>query len=457
MRFAYALVVHAVAVAGKHPVIESEADLALSAVPPPVPLVPVSGLPEAFSWRRVAGYGSLLTPSQNQHVPQYCGACFAFASFHTLADRVKIARYLALRSRAPDAFDGPDLVASIQVMLNCGGEDFGFGVAGSCATGGSASGVYRWVKRFGGVPTATCFPYLAADGLGCAPDAVCRNCMPSSLEEGAPAECWAVTREASAPDCVGDLTCAASAYPRIAVSRHGKLPSAADVGPEAAALAMQVEIARAGPIACNVDALKFLGYSGRGLVDENPAGARGVNDTDHVIEIVGWGVEKDGVDYWEVRNSWGEYWGDFGFARVRRGVNDQLIESGCAWVHASGWGIPGAAWQTADLSALDAEAASLVALHGGSGGPESSAAGPWPSRQAPRNAVYVGVPVAILALVVFTLRGRHTPTKETPLRSMRSLSEDEPCRPSLDSSYGRPSETEVGRPSFGLEPNSFKL
>ena len=43
-------------VEGRHPVVESEADLALAAVPPPLPLVRVKGgLPEAFSWRKVAG------------------------------------------------------------------------------------------------------------------------------------------------------------------------------------------------------------------------------------------------------------------------------------------------------------------------------------------------------------------------------------------------------------------
>ena len=171
---------------------DERAEVLLAASDLPVP--PSATLPKTFSWRRIAGYGSMLVASMNQHVPKYCGACFAFASFHALADRVKIARYLALRSGG-DAFDGPDLVAAIQVMLNCGGDDEGWGVAGSCATGGSSAGVYRWVERFGGVPAAGCFPYLATDGLGCAPDTICRNCMPSN-EDGSETECWAV------PGCV---------------------------------------------------------------------------------------------------------------------------------------------------------------------------------------------------------------------------------------------------------------
>ena len=392
--------------AAKGPVVsweKSSMDVVLAAtgeVPMPGATV-AGGLPENFSWRRIAGYGSLLVASLNQHVPQYCGACFAFGSFHALMDRVKIARYLALRSGG-DAFDGPDLVAAIQVMLNCGGDDEGWGVAGSCATGGSSAGVYRWVERFGGIPAAGCFPYLATDGLGCAPDTICRNCMPSN-EDGSETECWAVPGDAPLDAaCCGDDTCAVSPYPRIAVAAYGRLPGAFDVGAAAAAEAMRAEIARAGPITCNVDATTYLRYRA-GLVPASPVGDRRANDTDHVIEVVGWGTDDDGAPYWEIRNSWGEYWGDNGFARVRRGVNDGLIESGCVWVHAGGWGVPdGPTWQdNADVNARDAAAANLVALHHAGAHPAlTAAAGPAGLSPAKLTAVaFVALPAAALALL----------------------------------------------------------
>jgi len=37
----------------------------------------------------------------------------------------------------------------------------------------------------------------------------------------------------------------------------------------------------------------------------------------HAVELMGWGV--DGVNYWLVKNSWNELWGDNGFFRIRRG------------------------------------------------------------------------------------------------------------------------------------------
>jgi len=46
----------------------------------------------------------------------------------------------------------------------------------------------------------------------------------------------------------------------------------------------------------------------------------------HAIRIVGWGVDK-GVKYWKIANSWNPWWGEKGYFRMRRGVNECNIES----------------------------------------------------------------------------------------------------------------------------------
>jgi len=102
-------------------------------------------LPQEFSWGNVQNV-SYLTRTLNQHVPQYCGSCWAHGAISSLGDRIKIAR---------KGMTGPDITLSIQYILNCGTE-----VAGSCY-GGSATGVYEFIKQVGSVPFESCQTYLS--------------------------------------------------------------------------------------------------------------------------------------------------------------------------------------------------------------------------------------------------------------------------------------------------------
>merc|ERR1712107_344116 len=58
----------------------------------------------------------------------------------------------------------------------------------------------------------------------------------------------------------------------------------------------------------------FQEYKG-GVFSGCPAGGR----PDHAIAVVGYGRER-GVDYWLIKNSWSENWGEKGFIKLQRGV-----------------------------------------------------------------------------------------------------------------------------------------
>uniref|UniRef100_A0A6G1SPN8 Pro-cathepsin H n=1 Tax=Aceria tosichella TaxID=561515 RepID=A0A6G1SPN8_9ACAR len=78
-------------------------------------------------------------------------------------------------------------------------------------------------------------------------------------------------------------------------------------------------VATTGPVVTVMKATsKFLMYF-QGVFDDQDC-TRHRDDVDHAIVIVGYGREN-GMDYWLIKNSWGERWGMRGYGKYRRGRN----------------------------------------------------------------------------------------------------------------------------------------
>merc|ERR1719277_34176 len=254
-----------------------------------LPMLFVEEMPESFSWCDKDGV-NYCSMSRNQHIPQYCGSCWAHGAVSALADRVKIARKA----------QGIDINPSVQHLLNCGN-------VGSCH-GGTVDGPYQWLlevsKQGAGISYETSQPYLACtpeskEGFcphvdtTCKPINVARTCGSFGAEGG---------------PCTG-----LSSYPNVSISDYGSISGAE---------AMMTEIFHRGPISCGIDANPLLNYE-KGIIKTKGEGV------DHVISVVGWGSDPQDGMYWIVRNSWGEFWGEMGYVRVAKGA--LLVEDQCSW------------------------------------------------------------------------------------------------------------------------------
>lgn len=259
--------------------------------PLPHEYIKTEDLPDALTWCDKDGV-NYCTMSRNQHIPQYCGSCWAHGSASALGDRVKIARKGM----------GIDINIAVQHILNCGG-------IGSCH-GGSVDGPYQWIHQISATGTGIAFetenPYMA--------------CSSESQVGFCPHADWTCTAENVARTCSTfppTGKCAGlSHYPNVTISEYGSI-SGAD--------AMAKEIFARGPIACGIDAAPILNYTG-GISSDPGEGV------DHVISVVGWGMDAaTKKQYWIVRNSWGEFWGEMGYIRVEKGNNALKLEEQCSW------------------------------------------------------------------------------------------------------------------------------
>eukprot|EP00020_Sapocribrum_chincoteaguense_P002265 CAMPEP_0170753852 /NCGR_PEP_ID=MMETSP0437-20130122/12704_1 /TAXON_ID=0 /ORGANISM="Sexangularia sp." /LENGTH=304 /DNA_ID=CAMNT_0011092979 /DNA_START=42 /DNA_END=956 /DNA_ORIENTATION=+ len=245
----------------------------------PSALLAATDVPDAWDWCNVKGVNYCST-TRNQHIPQYCGSCWAMGSTSSLADRINIGR----KGQWPSAY------LSVQNVISCGD-------AGSCE-GGDAMPVFSYANQEG-IPDETCNNYLAKD-----------------------TECTDFNRcgTNASPDPNSHFAIPSANYTSYMVGDFARLQ-----GEDA----IKAEIYARGPVAAGIDASLQLVNWGQANTGADDVYTLGCDNTeiDHIVSIVGWGTNSKGVDYWIVRNSWGVPWAHKGFFNLQRGNNCLGIES----------------------------------------------------------------------------------------------------------------------------------
>ena len=90
---------------------------------------------------------------------------------------------------------------------------------------------------------------------------------------------------------------------------------------------MKAELYSLGPIACGIQATPTLENTYKGGIYKEYIAHPSLN---HEISVVGWGTTDAGEEYWVVRNSWGTYWGEYGFFKLPIGTDYNLgVEQDC--------------------------------------------------------------------------------------------------------------------------------
>jgi len=242
-------------------------------------------LPDVVDWRNMDGV-NYLSWNKNQHIPRYCGSCWAQGTTSAIADRFNILNKNL--SAAPVGLNA-------QAIVNC--------QAGGSCDGGNPAQVYEYAFNTG-IPHSSCEQYTAYNlqGKMCEDIDICRDCTWPPPPEG----------ESGLDGCV------AVDHTKYYVSDYYHVRGVDQ---------MKAELFANGPISCGVHVTEaFESYDGTYIYSEKVK----FGLINHEISVVGYGKDAEtGEEYWIGRNSWGTYWGDYGFFYMSMYEDNLSITKDC--------------------------------------------------------------------------------------------------------------------------------
>uniref|UniRef100_A0AC34REF7 Peptidase C1A papain C-terminal domain-containing protein n=1 Tax=Panagrolaimus sp. JU765 TaxID=591449 RepID=A0AC34REF7_9BILA len=221
-----------------------------------------------------------------------CGSCWAFGAVEAMSDRICIAS----KGRLQVSLSADDLLSCCR---SCG-----FG-----CNGGDPLAAWRyWVKD--GIVTGS--NYTEKQGCKPYPFPPCEHHSNRTHFQPCKHDLYPTPKcEKTCQDGYDKSYKADKFYGKTAYSVQNSVE------------AIQKELMTHGPMEVAFEVYEdFLNYQGGIYVHQGGKLGGG-----HAVKLVGWG-EESGVPYWIVANSWNTDWGEDGFFRILRNVDECGIESG---------------------------------------------------------------------------------------------------------------------------------
>ncbi|GAB2257781.1 hypothetical protein Droror1_Dr00013941 [Drosera rotundifolia] len=85
-----------------------------------------------------------------------------------------------------------------------------------------------------------------------------------------------------------------------------------------------------GPANVGIRMVKSVYYYDKGVYNDRSCSCSSARDLNHAITVVGYGETDDNKKYWLCKNSWGSDWGDNGYFKIAREVEDPKGRCGIA-------------------------------------------------------------------------------------------------------------------------------
>ncbi|KAE8665947.1 FH interacting protein 1 [Hibiscus syriacus] len=86
---------------------------------------------------------------------------------------------------------------------------------------------------------------------------------------------------------------------------------------------IMAEVYKNGPVQVSFTVYEDFAHYKSGVYKHVTGGSLG----GHSVKLIGWGTSDDGQDYWLLANEWNRSWGDDGYFKIVRGVDECGIES----------------------------------------------------------------------------------------------------------------------------------